>query len=135
MLDFNEVGKRIEVRNRQVDCGSDGTMPHIDVVSPLIGQLRDPEYHGENGTVLHTASECLRLADLLQRQAEMLDAREAEAEFDEPQGFAIEAAMPAIEHMASEIGRLRARLARITGGLVVAVLWLSSVVVSVWLSR
>lgn len=141
MLDFTEVGKRIEERNHQrecVDCGSDGHMSHVDVVSPLIGQLLDPEYHGDQGTVLHTAGECVNLGQLLQRQAEMLDQREAELEQAQQQGENPMQQMMVQMHVGqlnARIEILQRRLARITLGTVVCALWLSSIVVSVWLSH
>lgn len=138
MLDFAEIGKRIEQRNHQAechDCGAGGQMSHLEVVGPLIGQLLDPEYHGEKGTILHTSGECINLAQLLQRQAEMLDAREAELE-QVQQGEPMQqlAAHMQLAHAQQVIAALQRRLARITVGTVVATLWLSSIVVSVWLA-
>lgn len=69
MLDFAEVGRRIQLHNL-----SPGSVSHVNVVSPIIGQLLDPEY--SDGGVLLTEHECHDLAATIERQARMLDALE-----------------------------------------------------------
>jgi hypothetical protein len=135
MLDFNEVGRRIDAR-AGCDCGQCDVPSHVEIVSPLIGQLLDPEYHGEKGTILHTAGECINLGQLLEKQALMLDEREAQLA-QAQQGNPMQQMMVQahISHLTQTIEQLQRKLARITLGTVVVALWLSSIVVSVWLSH
>jgi hypothetical protein len=128
MLDFAEVGRRIEQRNHQIECDAcaeDGVLTHEQIVAPLIGQLLDPEYHGDNGTVLHTHVECTHLALTLQRQAQLLDAREAE----------LDNMQDALDQQLGLVTAQSARVRRLAGSLVVAALWLAGVVAAVLIGK
>lgn len=72
MLDFAEVGRRIMMRNM-----APKVVTHEQIVSPLIGQLMDPEYAGEG--VFITQHECANLAATIERQAKLLDASDTGA--------------------------------------------------------
>lgn len=67
MLDFAEVGRRIMMRNMAPEA-----VTHEQIVSPLIGQLMDPEYTSEGVFITH--HECANLAATIERQAKLLDA-------------------------------------------------------------
>lgn len=67
MLDFNEVGRRITERN------TNRAISHEYIISPLVGQLLDPEYVGENGVML-APHECVNVGATILRQAQLLDA-------------------------------------------------------------
>jgi hypothetical protein len=69
MLEFNEVGRRIEQRNNGTD------ITHEQIISPIVGALLDPETYGPNGTFL-TTHEGVSLGNTLLRQAQILDERE-----------------------------------------------------------
>jgi hypothetical protein len=115
MLDFAEVSRRIAQWQHQQDCDAcaEDWMSHEDIVAPLVGQLLDPEYHAPNGTVLLTADECIKLGHTILRQSQVLDKVE--------------------QHIRDAGEASRRRVARLSRGVVVAALWLSSVVVAVLL--
>lgn len=68
MMDFNEVSRRIAMK--QCDCGTCEPMDitHAAVAEPVLDALRSAE-----GNVLLTAPEVQNLGLFIERQAEMLD--------------------------------------------------------------
>jgi hypothetical protein len=125
MLDFGEVGRRIELRNQQVALDTE-PISHEDVMSPLIGTLLDPEYHGgEHGTVLLTARECVNLGRTIQRQSQMLDMKDGQLADAMP---VLESSIQAIELLSRKLAQAQGMLKRWQGGVIIAGLWASAVI-------
>lgn len=122
MLDFTEVGRRIERRNGERPAQA---VTHEYVVSPLIGQLLDPDYLGENGVLL-APHECHNLAITIQRQAQLLDRADVELEDAEAcaqQGLAL------CEALSTKLKWARVQLLAVLGtsayiAITVAIAWL-----------
>jgi hypothetical protein len=107
MLDFAEVGRRIEQRNQQVVMTGETQVEHTTIIDPIVQQLIE----GANeGNMLLAPHEVFNLVSALRRQAELLDEREAE--LDEATGF---------------VEALNLRLRRYQLGTLVAALWGSAV--------
>lgn len=83
MLDFDEVGRRI-VQHSGCQCGAS---THEYIVSPVVGQLLDPEFQFSGGQGAFLAPhECANLGRTILKQAQMLDANERM--FEEAGGLA-----------------------------------------------
>jgi hypothetical protein len=72
MLDFDEVGRRMVMRQQMEPTVS--SWRTLSIVAPIVGQLLDPEYAAPTALIAH--HEAIKLGQTLQRQAELLDAKE-----------------------------------------------------------
>jgi hypothetical protein len=129
MLDFAEVGRRIAMRQQMAPTGM--MVAHTSIVAPVVGVLLDPEYTS-NGTALLAAHEAISLGQTLQRQAELLDEKEQAAAAYETHHAELHAQ---IDGLNAECDRLEKRVWWLVAGTVVAVAWLSAIIIAVMIAR
>jgi hypothetical protein len=135
MLDFDEVGRRMVMRQQMAPTGI--VMAHTSIVAPVVGQLLDPEYAAPTALIAH--HEAIKLGQTLQRQAELLDAKEQTEAATEQHHAELHAEVARLGEMNAaldaECNRLERRVWWLVAGTVVAAAWLSAIVIAVLIAR